>query len=93
MNKLILGWLAWVAFLIVLLVWMAGCAPVIQKEYIAQELHIDPKPVLPKVTADELQCLSKDVYQRLYDRQRLLIEDDLVCRAIIDSTKPMEIKK
>jgi hypothetical protein len=76
-----------------MLVWAAGCTPIVQTKYITQELHIDPKPVLPKVTGEELQCLSKDVYQRLYDRQRLLIEDDLVCRAIIESTKPTGIKK
>jgi hypothetical protein len=67
---------------------LAGCVdPVIQKEFVTVELSRPERPVLPKVSGNELSCLSRDTYQRLYDRQRAITDYAVTLEAIIDSTK------
>lgn len=65
-----------------------GCTPVVRTEYITTQLTHEPRPILPKVNAAELSCLSKDVYQRLYDRQRLITNYAVLLEKIIESTQP-----
>lgn len=67
---------------------MYGCTEV-QVQYVPMDLsnQISEKPLLPKIKATELQCLTNEVYQKLYDRERLIKEDALSCRAIIESTR------
>jgi hypothetical protein len=66
---------------------ISSCAPVIEKQYVTTELHHDPRPVLPKIAPAELQCLTQQTYQKLYDRQRLITDYAITLEAIIDSTK------
>jgi hypothetical protein len=71
-----------------LLSWaLVACAPIIKKEYITTPLTHDQRPVLPKITAQELACLDKVTYQKLFDRQRLITEYAIDLESIIDSTK------
>ena len=72
-------------YLLILL--LCSCQPVIQKEFVTTELTRPNRPILPKVKATDLNCLSQDAYQRMYDRQRLVIEYAVTLEAIIDSTK------
>jgi hypothetical protein len=83
----ILGNALWILLVIAMIVWMAGCAPTIETRYITTELHHDIRPILPKVSATELQCLTKETVQKLYDRQRLITDYAIVLESIIDSTK------
>ena len=71
-----------------LVLFLTACTPATQ--YVVVELHRPVRPVLPKVKASELQCLSPDAYQRLYDRQRLITGYGLTLEAIVDSTKKSE---
>lgn len=70
---------------LLLVLFLTACTPATQ--YVVVELHRPVRPVLPKIKASELQCLSQDSYQRLYDRQRLITEYALTMEKIIDSTK------
>jgi hypothetical protein len=72
---------------LLLLLALTACTPVIQTEYVTQPLTHDPRPVLPKISAQELQCLSDETYQKLFDRQRLVVEYASSLEAILDSTK------
>lgn len=45
---------------------------------------IPAHPVLPTVTADELSCLSDDVYVRLARRDRLRAQESAELRAILE---------
>lgn len=67
---------------------LVACTPVIQTQYITTQLSHDTRPMLPKITAQELACLDKLTYQKLFDRQRLISEYAINLEAIIDSTKP-----
>jgi len=71
---------------------LTACTPKVQMRYVTQPLSRPERPVLPHVKADELECLAKDSYQRLYDRQRLLREYALTLEAIIDTTHGKEDK-
>ncbi len=66
---------------------LTACEPTVQTRYITTELSRPQRPLLPKIKADELQCLKQDVYQRLYDRNRLVSDYAITLEAIIDSTK------
>jgi hypothetical protein len=65
---------------------LTACEPRIQTVYLSQTLHRPPRPVLPRVKAQELECLAQPIYQRLYDRQRLIGDYAATLEAIIDST-------
>jgi len=66
---------------------LAGCAPTIQTVYLKTELTRPPRPVLAKVKSAELECVSQDVYERLYNRQRAITDYAVLLETIIDSTK------
>jgi len=64
---------------------LAACAPEIQ--YRVLPLDRPERPVLPKIKAEELMCIDQSIYQKLYDRQRLIKDYAIVLEAIIDSTQ------
>lgn len=68
-------------FLALLLV---GCSPIVETRFVRPTLDRPNMPILPKVYGTELECLSKDAYQRLYDRQRLTVDHIKQLEAIID---------
>jgi len=78
--------------LLLLAALLSGCTPVVQTVYLQTELTRPPRPVLAKVKAAELECLSDSVYQRLFDRQNAITEYAILLEAIIDSTKT-DVKK
>lgn len=67
----------------------AGCAPTIETQYVTRPLDRPVRPALPKVPAQELDCLTEPTYQKLYDRQRLITDYAVTLETIIDSTKPV----
>lgn len=71
----------------VLVILLTGCEPVIQARYLKQELTRPERPVLPRIKADEIECLSQPTYQKLYDRQRLITDYAITLETIIDATK------
>lgn len=73
--------------IIPLLIFLIGCQPTIQTRYVTTELSRPVRPLLPRVSAAELECVSQDAYQRLYDRQRLVVDYAVELEAIIDSTR------
>lgn len=74
----------------VLLLTACASEPKVEFVYVQKPLTRPERPVLPHVKEAELQCLAKDAYQRLYDRQRLLREYAVTLESIIDSTKRKE---
>lgn len=72
--------------LALLMLCLSACAPVIQKEYVNVELTHEPRPLLPKLTAQELACLDKVTYQKLFDRERLIVGYTKTLEALIEST-------
>ena len=73
-----------ILFLAVLL---TACTPTIQTVYVPQVLTHDPAPILPTWGAHDLDCVPKDVFQKIYDRDRLSTGYALYLQKIIDSTK------
>ena len=69
---------------ILLILFLTGCT---QIQYVPTELSRPPRPVLPKIGSEELQCLPYDVYKRLYERFRLIKEYALQLESRIDSTR------
>lgn len=66
----------WIA--VAAIIWIAigsGCAARHGEPPVAEVLRVPPyvplRPVLPRLSADDLSCLSDDVYRRLVTRQRL----------------------
>jgi len=71
-------------FLIIALL-LAGCTTT-ETKYIKVRLTHDPRPTLPKISSDELKCLSQQTYQKLYDRERLIHGWAVGMETTIDST-------
>ncbi len=80
------------AYAIISTMMVSGCAPRVEYRYIERHIVAPPAPVLPRIKAHELECLSDDVYRRLYERERLRREDSERLRAIIHSTEPKSVK-
>ena len=59
-----------------------GCA-----SYVPVPLDRPSMPEIPKIKADELQCLSDSTYKKLYDGRMNLYEYAKKLEIIIDSTK------
>lgn len=57
------------AIAIILTINGSGCTPEIRE--VPVRLELPPRPALPRVRQEELECLSPDVYRRLEERQRL----------------------
>ena len=66
---------------------ITACTPIVETKYSTVELYRPQRPVLPRVKSSDLQCLSKEVYQNLYDRQRLITDYAVTLETIIDSSK------
>lgn len=71
-------------FSLILLLTACASEPIVIYKQV--ELTRPSHPVLPKITRDELNCLSQSTYQKLYDRNRLLREYAQQLDVIIDST-------
>ncbi len=61
----------------------SGCTRIV---YQVLPLPIVERPVLPAVSADELECLSNDTYQTLYQRENAILNYAEELDAIIRST-------
>lgn len=48
----------------------SGCTPAPEIREVPVRLPLPPRPQLPRIAPQELECLSPDVYQRLEERQR-----------------------
>ncbi len=72
---------------------LAGCAlfkekPAVEKVvYVTAPLYAPPHSVLPKLSSQELQCLTPEVKQKILDRDRLLHNDRDALEIIIQSTQ------
>ena len=62
----------------------------VETQYITSPLTIPERPVLPVLSADDLQCLSDDAYRRLVERNRLRREYAEEMEVIIRSTWPRD---
>lgn len=76
-------------FNILILALLVACTPTIQTQYVTRPIDRPVRPALPKILAQELDCLTEPTYQKLYDRQRLLTDYAVTLETIIDSTKPV----
>ena len=47
---------------------LAGCTSAPEVRYIQEPLTLPPRPVLPRLSADDVQCLTADAYRRLVTR-------------------------
>lgn len=73
---------SWWLFLVML---MAGCTtPAI--EYVTTPLPLPPRPELPSVSGEQLQCLSDEAYTALANRDRQRREYAELLESIIQST-------
>ncbi|KMQ75342.1 hypothetical protein [Marinobacter subterrani] len=73
---------SWWLFLVVLL---TGCTtPAI--EYVTTPLPVPPRPELPSVSGEQLQCLSDETYTALVNRDRQRRDYAELLESIIQST-------
>lgn len=49
---------------------LAGCAAP-EVRYQTVPLPLPPRPELPRIYGEELQCLSEDAYRRIVERDRM----------------------
>ena len=63
----------------------SGCART-RTVYLAEDLPLPDRPVLPRLTPGELQCLSEDAYYRLMMRDMLRRQYAEELETIIRST-------
>lgn len=47
---------------------LVGCTSAPEVRYIQEPLALPPRPVLPRLSADDVQCLTDDAYRRLVAR-------------------------
>ena len=73
-------------FKIIVVLCIIGCTPNIQTVYVPQKLTHEPRPVLPAISGKELGCVSKETFQKIYDRNRLATGYAVYLETIIDST-------
>jgi hypothetical protein len=74
-------WTLTIVLVVALMTWgLVGCAPV---QCVRPVIDFQP-PVLPAVSATELQCLTDSAYQRLAERDLLLHQSVDECRLILD---------
>lgn len=59
------------ANILLLIIFMAGCATDTDIRYITVRLPMPERPVLPPITAAETACLTDDVYARVLEREQL----------------------
>lgn len=47
---------------------LAGCASQPEVRYVTEPLPLPARPVLPRLSAEDVACLSEDAYRRLVER-------------------------
>ena len=70
--------------MILIIIGSSGCGK--RTVYVPMYLELEPRPVLPKITGQELSCLSESTYKNLYDREVLLKNHVEVLETTIKST-------
>lgn len=48
-----------------------GCAAQPEVRYVSQPVPLPPQPELPKIQAEEIECLSDETYRKLVKRELL----------------------
>ena len=86
-------WQLWLTIAILIFLSLTGCAPNVQTVFLPFELTRPPKPLVPRITAGDLACNSKDVVQKIMDRDRIISDYANLLATIIDSTKQEVLKK
>ena len=75
-----------IASLVTTLLLLTGCAtpaPIVTQI----ELSVPVEPAYPRLTAEDLNCLTQDAYERLATRDREKRQYIQILKAIIESTK------
>ena len=62
----------------------SGCATV---RYVPAPLETPPRPILPRIEAERLQCIDDATYRALVERDRLRREYAERLEALIESTQ------
>ncbi len=65
---------------------LVGCSVAPEIRYIQEPLTLPPRPVLPRLSADDVQCLTDDAYRRLVERDMYRRQYAEELEAIIRST-------
>jgi hypothetical protein len=77
-------WTLTIVLVVALMTWgLVGCAPV---QCVRPVIDFRP-PVLPAVSATELQCLTDSAYQRLAERDLILKDAVAECIVILDEIR------
>jgi len=77
----------WWLFLALIL---SGCSTTQPVEYVTTPLPLPPRPELPAISGEQLQCLSDETYSAIVKRDRGRREYAETLEAIIQSTHPTE---
>lgn len=79
------------SILMVAMIWIitGSCSPPVIR-YVVAPLQLPVRPVLPSVTADDLRCLSVDVYKRVVTRDLMRRQYAERLEAIIMATTEKE---
>lgn len=72
---------------IALVLTLAGCAAP-PTEYVTAPLPMPPRPELPSLSGEQLQCLSDEAYRDLVRRDQMRREYAEQLEAVIRSTHP-----
>lgn len=80
-------WQLWAVIIALAILAITACTPTIQTVFVPVELTRPPKPLLPKITADDLACNKPEAVQKIMDRDRILRNYSNLLITIIDSTK------
>jgi hypothetical protein len=78
------AWTLTIVLVVALMTWaLVGCAPV---QCVRPVIDFQP-PVLPTLSATELQCLTDSAYQRLAERDLILKDKVAECIVILDEIR------
>lgn len=72
------------ALILISAITLASCASQVP---VAIELQTPPELVLPKINADELECLTPEAYEKLVSRDILQSQRIITLTDIINSTR------
>ena len=76
--------LFWCVFVILMVLWLGGCATRIEYQPIPAWL-IPLKPTVPTIPSDQLSCLADDAYTKLAERDRTCWQYASELRALLDA--------
>jgi hypothetical protein len=65
----------------------SACSTVPEVRYVTRPLTAPARPVLPRVSAEDMSCLTDQAYRKLVERERLRREYSEDLEAIIRSTQ------